>query len=136
VLRGATTAAEAARPGPLPRLSVLAAGERSCEIDSARVMSQMRQLLEWARTVYDFILVDSSPVLPVADALLLGKRADGVLMSVRPGVSQFPQVAAAFERLGSLHIRVLGTVINGDRTRSGHYNYGYAAETKVVVSEG
>jgi succinoglycan biosynthesis transport protein ExoP len=135
VLRGATTAAEANRPGPLPGLTVLAAGERSYEIDSAKVMAQMRGFLEWARKEYDFILVDSAPVLPVADALLLGKRADGVLLSVRPGVSQFPLVSAAFERLGALRIRVLGTVVNGVHSRSDGYDYGYVVESRAEVSE-
>ncbi len=116
VLSGQATVAEAVRPGPLDGLSILTAGEDSHQLNFAQVLPQMRQLLEDARKEFDFILLDSSPVLPVADALLLGKRVDGVLLSVRPTVSQFPLVSAAFERLASLRIPLLGTVVNGVRS--------------------
>ena len=78
----------------------------------------MRQLVGAARDTYDFILLDCCPVLPVADALVLGRLVDGVLLSVRPGLSQFPHVAAACERLAGLNIPVLGAVVNGTRLRS------------------
>ncbi|MHB1424365.1 MAG: exopolysaccharide transport family protein [Gemmataceae bacterium] len=123
VLRGAATVEGVMQPGPAPGLSIITAGADSHTTDSAHAMNDMRTLLETARQKFDFIIIDTPPILAVADALLLGKRADGVLLSVRPSVSQLPLVAAAVERLASLRIPILGAVVNGVPSRRGAYPY-------------
>jgi capsular exopolysaccharide synthesis family protein len=135
VLRGEADLAAAVRPGPVAGLFVLTAGEASHRVSQAQVMSEMRKILDDFRQHYDFVLVDCSPVLPVADALFLGKRVDGVLISVRPTMSQFPLVSAALERLASLRIPVLGAVVNGVRDRSGTYGYEYLVKEEVDSSQ-
>jgi capsular exopolysaccharide synthesis family protein len=128
VLRGEAGLAEAVRPGPVEGLSVLTTGEDSQRTNHAQVMDEMRRLLEEVRGQYDFVLVDCCPVLPVADALLLGKRMDAVLLSVRPEVSQVPQLHAACGRLATLRIPVLGAVVNGVRGGLSSYGYDYPTE--------
>jgi succinoglycan biosynthesis transport protein ExoP len=130
VLRGGTTVKAAAQQGCVPDLFVLTVGEAGQAAGSSQIMGSMRTLLEEARREFDFIVLDSSPVLPVADALLLGKRSDGVLMSVRPNHSQLPLVSEAFERLALLRIPMLGVVVNGARSRRGGY-YGYVQEPEL-----
>jgi Mrp family chromosome partitioning ATPase len=95
----------------------------------------MRRFLEGAREVYDFVLLDCCPVLPVADALALGRLVDGVLLSVRPGVSQFPHVAAACERLAELNIPVLGAVVNGTRVRTSSPEYEYLRQPRTLPAQ-
>ena len=51
-----------------------------------------RDLQPRLRGQFDFIIVDSCPVLPVADALLIGQHVDGVLFSIMQDVSQLPKV--------------------------------------------
>jgi capsular exopolysaccharide synthesis family protein len=131
VLLGQASTAEAIQPGPISGLSVLPAGDNSHRVNQAELMDRTRQLLEQFRRDYDFILVDCCPVLPVADALLLGRRVDGVLLSVRPHVSQMPQVHAAFDRLAGLRIPVLGAVLNGVQDRPSYSSYRYLVEEKV-----
>jgi Mrp family chromosome partitioning ATPase len=94
-------------------------------------MDEMRNILEELRGQYDLVLVDCCPVLPVADALLIGKRVDGVLLSVRPRLSTLPQVHAACERLSTLRIPVLGAVVNGVRARMSSYEYKYLLESNA-----
>jgi capsular exopolysaccharide synthesis family protein len=136
VLRGETTVKDAAQQGCVPDLFVLSVGEAAQSTNSTHIMGSMRTLLDEARKEFDFIVIDSSPVLPVADALLLGKRSDGVLLAVRPHVSQMPLVCEAFERLSSLRIPVVGAVVNGARARSGrYYKYDYVLEPDSQTSE-
>ena len=78
--------------------------------------------MEQLRKQYDFIILDSSPVLPVTDALILGQHVDGVILSVLRDVSRAPQIQAAYQRLARLGIRTLGAVVLGvpaDNTGAG-----------------
>jgi capsular exopolysaccharide synthesis family protein len=80
-------------------------------------------VLDQARQQYDIILVDSSPVLPVADALMIGQQVDGVLLSVLCGESRLANLHAAWMRIEELGIRPLGVVING--VQGGTYGSAY-----------
>ena len=57
--------------------------------------------------------VDSCPVLPVADALLIAQHVDGVVFSVMQDVSQLPKVMTASLKLHQLNIPLVGAVVNG-----------------------
>ena len=45
--------------------------------------ARMRDTLERLRDEYDFVIIDSPPILPVTDAVLLGREADGVILVVK-----------------------------------------------------
>ena len=62
---------------------------------------------------FDFIVIDSHPVLAATDSLLIGRQVDAVILSVLREVSQMPRVYAAEQQLAALNIRVLGAVVNG-----------------------
>jgi len=80
---------------------------------------------------YDFIIVDSCPVLPVADSLLLGQHVDAVIFSVLRDVSRLPALHAAQQKLNGLGVRVLGVVIIGTDTDSGSAAYRYTAQSHM-----
>jgi polysaccharide biosynthesis transport protein len=66
--------------------------------------------------------VDSAPVLPVADTLLLGQHVDAALFSILRDVSQLPKIHAARERLTALGVPILGAVLSGTNVDT-HYRY-------------
>ncbi|MCE9529627.1 MAG: capsular biosynthesis protein, partial [Planctomycetes bacterium] len=82
-------------------------------------------LLNLVRPRYDFVLVDSCPVLPVADALLMARYVDGVLLSMMCDYSQVERIQTACQKLASIGARVVGAVVHGTQAeaygRSGHY---------------
>jgi succinoglycan biosynthesis transport protein ExoP len=83
------------------------------------LISQLRQL-------YDLIIIDSPPVLPVPDALILGRWVDGVVLAARYEISRFPQVERARRQLDNAGIPIMGTVINGMRNADSYYGrYSY-----------
>jgi capsular exopolysaccharide synthesis family protein len=104
--------AAAIRPTPLEGLSLLAAGQWDREVMQALARNGLQGLIDRLRQEYEFVIIDSHPVLAATDSLLLGRHADGVLLSVLREVSQMPRVYAAAQRLTSLGIRVLGAVVN------------------------
>jgi capsular exopolysaccharide synthesis family protein len=131
VLRGETDLQSSIVPTQHRALWALPAGKNPQIADLAHSQTQMHQVFEGLRSQYDFILLDSCPILPVADSLIFGKFADGALLCVRPNLSQTPAVCAAFERLHVLGIQVLGVVVNGISIGSRDYHYSYLADTRM-----
>jgi Mrp family chromosome partitioning ATPase len=76
---------------------------------------------------HDIIVVDTSPILPVTDALLVGRHVDAAVYSILRDVSRLPWTLAAVGRLRALDIRVLGAVVTGIRSQAyGTYYNSYA----------
>jgi capsular exopolysaccharide synthesis family protein len=109
-------------------LKVLTAGQ--CDRRTIRVLAQggLGPFLAEIKEQFDFVIVDSSPILPVADALIVAQQVDAVLFSIFRDVSRKTKVFAALQRLHSLGVPVLGAVVTG--AHDGLYGNGYYAETK------
>ena len=75
----------------------------------------LRDLFLSVRERYEFIIVDSAPVLLVTDTLIVSRLVDCVIFSILREVSQIPPIYAAYERLASLGVRTLGAVVSGVR---------------------
>ena len=115
LLRGEVEPAQVVQNTSLDNLSLLAAG--ACDRRALQALAQegiLRTVLSELKEQYDFVIIDVSPILPVADALLIGEHADAVLLSVLRNVSRLPAVHAAQQRLAALGIRVLGAVVIGE----------------------
>ncbi len=127
---------EVVGPSPLGTLSVLPAGRCDPQALSALAQDGMRNLLSTLKTQYDFVIVDSAPVLPVADTLLLGQQVDAVLFSILRDVSRVHHVHSAYDRLSRLGVRMLGAVINGESpvTYGSRYSYGYNYGATIKAS--
>jgi capsular exopolysaccharide synthesis family protein len=125
VLRGEATADEVTRPAGAEGLWLIAAGHWNSAASRALAGDRWGELLTELRSSYDFVIIDSSPVLPVADALHLARRADGVVLAVMQHTSQLPAVHEARQRLEMLGARVLGVVVNGAGREYGHNAYYY-----------
>jgi capsular exopolysaccharide synthesis family protein len=104
---------DALLPTPLEELWILPAGQPTGPPSQALAGDAFPTLLNGLRDQFDFIIVDSCPVLPVSDTLLVGQHVDGVIFTLLRDVSCLPQVYAGYQRLASLGIRVLGIVVNG-----------------------
>jgi polysaccharide biosynthesis transport protein len=109
---------------PISRLWVLPGG--TCNDFALQALSQegIEAVFERLKEEYDLIIIDSSPVLPVPDALQLAKHADAVIVSVLRDVSRIPTVYAMTQRLRQIGARLIGAVVAGDRHGFG-YSYPY-----------
>jgi capsular exopolysaccharide synthesis family protein len=125
VLRGETDVPLAIRPTNVPGLSVLPAGQLNRSVLTSSLWETGRPLFERLRAEYKFIVVDSCPVLPVADSLMLGQHVDAAVLCIRPRVSRWPSIRAAQVRLQAVRIRVVGTVVNGVRINADDDYYRY-----------
>jgi capsular exopolysaccharide synthesis family protein len=131
VLRGEILPTEAIQATAVHGLSVLPAGE--CDETALKALAQngIVDILAAVRGQYDFVLVDSAPVLPVADSLLMAQAVDGVLLSLMRDVSRMGPVYAAHLRLAALNVRMLGAVLAGTRPLELYeHKYRYAGRVK------
>jgi capsular exopolysaccharide synthesis family protein len=119
-------AEEVVRDSEVPGLSVVTAGRPPDNPSELLGSGRMPEFLSWARGSYDFIVLDSPPVVAVTDASVLAPLADGVLLVVR--AERTPRRAAAHGRevLENAKANLLGAVLNDcPRDRRGYYGYGY-----------
>jgi receptor protein-tyrosine kinase len=63
-------------------------------------------------------VVDSSPLLAVPDALMIGQGADGIVFSIQAGVSAAPHVYSAYERLREMGMPFIGAVLSEVRDKA------------------
>ena len=104
-------------------LSFLGAGPSSPNPSELLASEEMRDLLNYLSTRYDYIVLDSAPVIPVTDSVALATMVDGVLLVV--GAQTPKQIAqTACTRLNYVGAKILGLVLNGvDTHHSGGYQY-------------
>ena len=117
---------EAILPTRIDGLSLLQAGQPDPRTVQALGRDAAGLLFDALRAEYDVVIVDSGPVLPAVNSLLLGKYADGVLLATLREVSRVLPLHAAHQRLSAMGIRVLGAVFLG--ARDGTYGDGYDVE--------
>jgi capsular exopolysaccharide synthesis family protein len=131
LLRGEVAASQAIQRSTLSNLWFLGAGKCDGRALQALAQGRVKEALDELKELFEFIIVDSSPVLPVADAVQLGQQVDGVLFSVLRNVSRLPRIRAAEQRLSQLGIRVLGAVFLGARADANDYGYEYVAQEQA-----
>ncbi|MGG5260592.1 polysaccharide biosynthesis tyrosine autokinase [Phycicoccus avicenniae] len=92
--------------------------------------SSMQSLLQNLVRRFDYVIIDAPPTLPVTDAVVLSKLADGAIVVAGSGLVDRDQLAHTLETLASVDGKVLGVVMNRVPPRgAGTYGYGYSYET-------
>ncbi len=126
LLRGEADFDGAIQPSPVTDLWVLTAGHPDGRAIQALAYDSAGLLFGRLAEQFDFVIIDTAPVLLVADALLIGQYVDGAICSVMRDVSRVPKVQAANQRLKSVGIRVLGAVMTGIQGESYGTDYSYS----------
>jgi capsular exopolysaccharide synthesis family protein len=113
VLRGEADIADAIRPTHVDQLWLAAAGKCDTQAVQALAHDTLDKLFTRLKQEYDFVVIDTAPVLLVPDTLLIGQHVDTVILAILRNVSQAHRVYTAYQQLAGIGIRVLGAVVNG-----------------------
>ncbi|CAM3355155.1 polysaccharide biosynthesis tyrosine autokinase [Nocardioides dubius] len=126
VLVGKSTLAESIQVHQASGVSFLAGGPLPPNPTEVLQSQATRDLIERLRTMFDVVIIDAPPLLPVADAAILARAADGAIMVVRYGKTTRDQLEQATGRLQQVDARMFGVVINrAPRRATSHYYYYY-----------
>lgn len=80
------------------------------------------KMLQWARTKYDYVLIDTPPIGSVIDAAIVAKACDGAVMVVESGAASYRMTQRGKQQLEKSGCRILGVVLNKvGSERSGYY---------------
>jgi capsular exopolysaccharide synthesis family protein len=133
VLAGGVDPASVIQPSLLPELSILPCGPLPDNPAELLTSSRLQELFDSLRQQYDFVLVDTPPLLTITDPCVVAARVDGVLLTLRLSLTDPSHAQQAREILSSLRANVLGVVINGMSNHShsyGYSSYGYRADQR------
>jgi polysaccharide biosynthesis transport protein len=137
VLLGNVALSKALQPVPgQERLLVLASGPLPPNpaelLSSTRTADLLRNLASQA----DIVLIDSPPVLPVTDSLVLSQRVDATILVASAGTTTRKAVHRAAEMLHQVNAPLVGAVLNGVTEESGYGGYAsrYYASTSVSTN--
>lgn len=97
-------------------------------LQSGRVIPLMEQLTNW----FDWVVIDSPPILPLADTSVWTNMADGILLVTRQGTTQKKQLKRGLEALASQ--KVIGAVLNSAKSVQ-HSDYYYRPTNRLPTDD-
>jgi receptor protein-tyrosine kinase len=106
-----------------PRLSILPAGRPSSDPMAGLTSDRMKRVIDESRAAFDWVIIDTPPVVLLPDANLLGAMADVAVLVVKAGSTSFDLVSRALGAIG--RDRVIGVVLNRAEEPSHTHGYGY-----------
>lgn len=112
VLAGQVDVSDVIQPWGAQGLEVLVSGSIPPNPSELLGSRQMDDLIMLLRDRFDIVIVDTPPLLPVTDAAVAARHADGAVVIVRHGKTRRAAVQRSLETLRAVDARVLGTVLN------------------------
>lgn len=128
VLNGECDPLDATHASPLPKLSIMPCGPIPSNPAEALSLPLMNELLDYLREHYDYIILDTPPLLVVTDPSITASMADGVILTLRVRRKSKPNAREALNILNGVGSNVLGVVVNNSEETSasdGYRGYGY-----------
>lgn len=104
-------------------LDIITAGKIPPNPSEMLGSEKMKNLIDELKEIYDYILIDSPPVLAVTDAQIISTKVDGVIFVSRYGVTKKDKIALAKSQLSKVNANVIGTILHGITKENKIYDY-------------
>lgn len=109
-LRGELDEYRIIQSGPIENLCIIPAGDKVHDPSELLLNGRMKTLLDFVAPIFDFVILDSPPIVPVHDASSLAELSDGTLFVVRAGTTDYEVAAKGVAEFRNKNL--LGTVLN------------------------
>ena len=120
---GGAQPVDIAKPTHIPNLFAISSGPLPPNPADLLSSARMVELLSLAAGKFDQVILDSPPLLGLADALIIGNLCEGTLLAVEMGSTPRGYVLGALKRLRAARVPVLGTILTKLEARGGAYGY-------------
>jgi succinoglycan biosynthesis transport protein ExoP len=120
----------------VPNLDVLACGPLPPNPAELLHTQRFADIMRRCAERYDRVIYDSPPTSAVTDPVIIGNRADGVVLVIRAGHTTRGAAAYARRQLSDAKARILGTIVNSVDPRNPYYNYYYSQYYRTYYSYG
>ncbi|MBI1977873.1 MAG: CpsD/CapB family tyrosine-protein kinase [Candidatus Omnitrophica bacterium] len=120
----------------IENLTVIPCGERLNNPSGFLGSTKFRALIQELRIHFDYVLIDSPPIMAVADAGIIGKDVDGLLMVIQTGRTPKSVIAHASILFKQAGVKLLGYVLTSVEFQSVDYRYYYYNYNEYTTEEG
>ncbi|MDU5690400.1 MAG: tyrosine-protein kinase Wzc, partial [Citrobacter freundii] len=115
-----------AKPTSIPHFDLIPRGQIPPNPSELLMSERFGELIAWASSHYDLVLIDTPPILAVTDAAIVGRHVGTTLMVARYAVNTLKEVETSLGRFEQNGIQVKGVILNSIfRRASGYQDYGY-----------
>jgi succinoglycan biosynthesis transport protein ExoP len=122
-------------PG-LSNLEIIPAGPRSASPAELLGSPGSKAIIDFWRKQYDYIFIDTPPILSVTDAAVVAPYCDGVILVARSGVTTKKALMRAVEPFRRAQTRIVGTVLNAFDVSSADYKHYFGYTAKAADAKG
>ncbi|MEW6378543.1 MAG: polysaccharide biosynthesis tyrosine autokinase [bacterium] len=135
LLTGQCLLEETLHDGPIPNLTIITCGQLPPNPSELLVSPNLKEILEKLKRQYDYIIIDSPPLVAVTDAVIISRIVDGVALVIHGGATSKEDIMQGRDLLQNANAPLLGVIINnidlGKRSRYYYYNYRYYGDDKA-----
>ena len=120
----------------IPRAGIwmLPAGDNRGDLKELLQSPQLPGLMNVLNSLFDWVVIDSPPVLPLVDTTIWARLADGILIVARPGKTRKQKFLKGLEALDPN--KVIGAVLNSSNSTNDSYDYYYARTSNIQKDQG
>jgi capsular exopolysaccharide synthesis family protein len=124
LLSGVTDFDGTVKKSPHPGLDVITSGSMPSNPAQLLNSPSMRELIKDLSAQYDYVIIDSAPVLGMSDSLILSVLVESVILVVKSGSTPSDALTQTYKLLNNVNAKILGVVVNGVGQKT---KYGYSS---------
>ena len=126
IITGDTELSECIVKVPATELSIITSGEKRFDMSDIVNKEQIKKFFDLLKLEYDYVIVDSPPVQPVSDTLILAQATDYKFFVIRSETSKNAAFISSLKKVQNVNVSFDGIVLNDlDVSKDSYYNYGY-----------
>ena len=108
---------------PGTKLNIITAGEVKVDLSDVVSKDQLKKFFDTLKIEYDYVIIDSPPVQPVSDTLLLAQAADHNFFIIRSEQTKTGSLMSSVKKIKNVGAKIDGIILNDVDASSGRYGY-------------
>ena len=127
IISGAANLNDAIFKVPGTELDIITSGEKRFDMSDIVSKDQIKKFLDVLKIEYDYVIIDSPPVQPVSDTLILTQSSDYNLFVIRSEETRTASFMSSIKKVQNVGAKINGIIINDlDTSKDSYYSYYYS----------